>query len=121
MRPYESKRQTAHIPVTIAINTAISDAIDLKGLVLVGISMPADWTAANLTFQAAGPDGTYWNLYDAAGTEVSVTAAEDRFIAINPAAWEGVNRLKVRSGTSGTPVNQAAARTINLIVKPLAG
>jgi hypothetical protein len=32
--------------------------------------------------------------------------------------WVGVRFLKIRSGTAGTPVNQAAARTLTLVVQP---
>jgi hypothetical protein len=60
---------------------------------------------------------TYDDLYDSA-TERSVTAAASRYLAFNIADWVSVRFLKIRSGTAGTPVNQAAARTLTLVVQP---
>jgi hypothetical protein len=37
---------------------------------------------------------------------------------LQPAIWSGTRFLKVRSGTTGTAVTQAAARTIKLVVRP---
>jgi hypothetical protein len=110
--------------VTIANGTSLSDEVDMSGLQLVAIQMPSGWTTANLTFQAGvivSQDGkntiTYGNVLDDGGTEVVVTAAASGFITIRPtvaAALRGIKFLKVRSGTSATPVNQAAARIITL-------
>lgn len=105
----------------VASGASLSGAVTLGGYRLAGVVMPADWTAANLTFQGSHDGTTYWNVYDDAGSEVSVTAAEDRDIGIRAnvalalAPWRF---LKVRSGTSGTPVNQAADRTLTLIGVP---
>lgn len=112
------------IPVacTIAESGSLSDEIDLgEGRVLCAIDMPADWDAANLTFQASyNSGGTFDDLYDQYGTEKTVTAAADRYIPLDdPAFWLGVRYLKVRSGTAASAVEQTAARTIQLITKPV--
>lgn len=110
------------VPATIATGESLSAEIDLgAGRVLCGIDMPADWTAANLTFQASyNSGGTFDNLYDQYGTEKTVTAAEDRYIPLDdPAFWMGVRYLKVRSGTAASAVAQGAERVIQLIVKPV--
>lgn len=105
---------------TIAASASVSGEVDIGGATIVGIHMPADWDAANLTFQAAHETGgTYWDVYDDAGTEVSVTAAADRAIgcdakALELSAWR---YIKIRSGTTGTPVTQTAARTLVLVLK----
>lgn len=119
MPPYEQHKTT--VAATIAISTALSAAVDLGAIgTLVGIQMPAAWTTANLTFQASYDGGTtYQDLYDDAGNEVTVTAAASRNIYLSPEEWAGIQLLKVRSGTSGTPVNQAAARTITLVTRPV--
>ena len=41
------------IPAVIAAGNSLSAAVDLGGLRLAGIEMPAGWTSAGLTFQAA--------------------------------------------------------------------
>lgn len=107
---------------TIANGASLSGAVDLTGCVPVGIIMPGDWTAADLTFQGADPldDTTYYNVYDRYGVEVTVDAAEDRHITLDPAEWVSLRRLKVRSGTSGSAVNQGAERVIKIVCRPLA-
>lgn len=112
----------ATVSATIANGESLSGVVDTgEGRVLCAIDMPADWTAANLTFQAStASDGTYDNLYDQYGMEKTVVAAAGRYISLDdPAFWLGVRHLKVRSGTAAAPVNQSAARVINLITKPV--
>jgi len=106
--------------VTIAEAASLSSAADLMGSVLVGIVMPAAWTAANLTFQASANGTIYNNLYDDSGNEVGATAAVDRFIAFDSNAnFQGVRWVKVRSGTSGAAVTQAAIRTLTLVARAI--
>lgn len=104
------------VPVTIANNESLSAAVDLAGGRLFAIMMPADWTAADLTFQACHAGTTFHNVYNEDDQEVVVQAAEDRFIILNPARWLGVRKLKVRSGTAASAVTQGGAREINLVV-----
>ena len=108
------------IDVVIPINSAINAAaIDLGTGRLVGIQMPAAWTAADLTFQAGFEAATLVDLFDGTSdtTERKIEAGLGRFIALNPNDWAGVQFLKIRSGTVALPVNQTAARTIKLIVQ----
>lgn len=102
--------------VTIANGASLSDAAQVDGAALVGIVMPAAWTAANLTLQASHDDSTYNNMYDELGTEKTIVASTSRYISLNPADFLGTNSVKVRSGTSGTPVNQGGDRSIILVL-----
>lgn len=104
------------VTATIANGESLSDAIDLTGYSLVAIVMPSVWTAANLTFQAGATAAALADVYDSSG-ELSVTAAASRFITVSPDAFVALRHLKVRSGTTGSPVNQAAERSITLICK----
>lgn len=107
-------------PVTIANGASLSGAAALNNQRLVAIIMPAAWTAAGLTFQASD-DGTNWfNLHDGAGTEVSLTVAASRYVRLAPLDWSRIRYLKVRSGTSGAPVNQGADRIVTLLTRPAA-
>ena len=106
--------------VTIANGESLSTAANLDRLALVGIVLPSSWTAASLTFQACETyDGTYVDLYDTGGTEVECQAVASRWIAIAPQDFLSARYLKVRSGTSAVPVNQGAARTITLVLRPV--
>lgn len=124
----------AYQEAVIESGSAVSAAVDMDGKLLVGIEMPSSWTTADLTFQAAridrsanGDFGTYLNVYEVdtantAGVEVTVDAAASRYLGIdNPAPFAGIQSLKVRSGTSGTPVNQGADRTLRLHYVSLGG
>lgn len=106
------------VTVTIANGASLSDVAALGGMTLVGIIMPATWTAADLTFQASHDNSTFNNVYDADDAEVTVEADASRYIQIAPTAYLGMNYLKVRSGTTGSPVNQGGARSVILVVVP---
>ena len=102
---------------TITSGQSISPEVALGQKTLVGIIMPAGWDAAGLTFQATPDDQNFFELFDSSGSAVALTAAAGQFIQIDPAKWRGVTGLKLRSGTSGSPVNQTAARTITLVTR----
>jgi len=103
--------------VTILSGASLSNSLDLGGNKLVGIIMPTSWTTANLTFQGAvGEDDAYQDIYDTAGNELVVTAAASRILVDIP-ELSVCRFLKIRSGTTGTSVNQDATRNIKLLVK----
>lgn len=117
MATYTEPRSTT--TATIAINESLSGAVDLEGVMVVGIVMPAGWTAADLTFQFSADGTTYGNVYNEAGAEFTIDAAVDRFIQVQPEHFWGARYLKVRSGTAGSAVAQDAARTITLVTRPI--
>ncbi len=105
------------IPAVIANGASLSPEVDLGARTLVGIAMPAAWTAAALTFQVSVDGGATWLNMQTASAELSYTAAAGQYIGVDPALWRGVNAIKVRSGTSGTPVNQGQQATLTLICR----
>jgi hypothetical protein len=105
------------VTATIANGTSLSQGIDLEGKTLLGIHMPAGWDATSLTFQVSEDGVTYDNLYDNLGNEKTIIVANNRYIYASPSDWVGIRFIKVRSGTSATPVNQTANRNIILITK----
>ena len=109
--------------LVIANGAAVSGEVDLRGLIVCGIYMPSAWTTADLTFQVAdtdndGASGTYADVYLDTGIEYEVQAAASRYISIDPVRFAGAAWLKIRSGTTGTPVNQGADRTLKVICLP---
>lgn len=96
---------------------SLSDVIDLFGITNLAFHIPAVWTTANLTFQGCDtPDGTFVNIYDSAGNELTAVAAASRLIVDIPELLP-VRYLKIRSGTTGTPVLQAQTRNILIHTK----
>jgi hypothetical protein len=117
------------VTATIASSASLSGAVDLQqassGLlqagVLVGIELPASWTTANLTFQGSHDGVDYADVYDEFGIELTTVVgalSAARRVVLDPARFAGLRYIKVRSGTTGTPVSQGAARDIGLIVRP---
>lgn len=102
--------------------TGQSAAVDLTGFAVTGIVMPATWVAAGITMLTSDAEaGTFLPVHDAAGTEMLITVAASRFVALSPDATSSLRWVKLRSGTTATPVDQTAERALTLIVEPIGG
>jgi hypothetical protein len=99
---------------TIASSGTTSTAIDLYGYSLVGIVTPAALTGTSFTIKGSVDNSTYVDMYDTAGTQLSITAAASRFIAIAPQDFTSVRYIKLVSGSS-----EGAERTITLAIRKL--
>lgn len=109
-----------YITLTIASGAALTEELNTLGAVPVAIKTPGTWTAANLTFLGCEvTGGTYCDVYDDAGTEYNVAANTARWIILNPAAFASFQFIKIRSGTTGTPVNQGGARSVIVALRKL--
>jgi hypothetical protein len=120
----ETPADLATATATIANAASLSAEVDLGlGRSLVGIIVPSTWTTAVLSFAASPTSGgTFYPLYNAAGSEVvtgSIAGGTAVWVALDPADFAGVRYLKVRSGTNAAPVNQAGADTLTLITRQL--
>lgn len=107
--------------VTILNGQSLSAALNLGGNWPIGFQMSAAWTAANLTFQGSNDGTTFQNVFDDLGNEVTVIAVAAHNIGLTESAQQWLapfGIIKVRSGTSGTPVNQGADRVIGLVSMP---
>jgi hypothetical protein len=110
----------ASFAVAIANGESLSGAVDLGNYRLFGIQMdPTAWTAAALTFKVSVNGVDFFDLYDDTGTEQNWTVSAQKFVQVSqPAKWLGIRYIKVRSGTSASPVNQGGARSLALIGVP---
>lgn len=108
--------------VTIANGASLSDAVDLGAATLACILMPAAWTTAGLSFAVAPSlSGTYvplWNNLGAEYTVPSASAVASQHIIIPVVDFLGIQFLKIRSGTAGSPTNQGGARVLTLFLVP---
>ena len=98
---------------TIPNAAATGAGFNLNNASLVGIYMPATWTTAVITFDTSLDGVTWQSALDINGTEITVQAAQGKNHQINAQVFEGVQWLRVRSGTFASPVNQGGARVIN--------
>jgi len=105
--------------VTIAQGASLSGLIDTRGLPLVGVLMPATWDPADVTFQSSIDGTTFGNCFDREGNEIKLVngAAVSRAFHIAPSVLPGVRFVKVRSGTTATPVSQGSARVLTLLFR----
>lgn len=113
----DSAGQIVTTQVTITSGQSLSPAVDLLKYSLVGIQMPATWTAASITFQGSYDASTFANLYDETQEVTLTSPAASLFILLDPAKYIALRSLKIRSGTSGTPVAQGGDRIITLILR----
>lgn len=104
----------------IANGGSLSNAVEIDGR-LNAIVIPAAWTTAAITFSASADGSNYHDVVDiVSGSRTERTLASGAitagdFVALTRSDWAGMKYLKVRSGTSASPVNQGAARTFSLI------
>ena len=77
-----------------------------------------DATDIGTTFETFGP--THMNLQDDNGNELALTAAADEYLILDAGSKEalrGLQEIQVRSGTSGTPVDQTASPDLTLVLE----
>lgn len=115
--PTISAKSTQPIQVTATIlnGNSTSDTQNIKGYTLVALLIPAAWTSATITFQVSYDGVTFYNLYQADGTEYTLTVAASQAIVLPPSDFVSIDYIIIRSGTSGSPVTQGADRALTLI------
>lgn len=102
------------IAFTIANGQTVSNAIDVREKILVGLQF-ATMTGTALTFQASSDGVTYVAVKDSAGASISYTIASNTYTVIQPAILAGVRYIKIVSGSA-----EAATRTITGIIRQCA-
>jgi len=111
---------------TIKAGESLSDGVDCTAGQIVRLTLPANWTPANITFQISSDGGFYNDVYNEDGDEVMVAnappgsavvfkrGASNRFVAFA--------HVKIRSGTRDNPVKQKAqalfAIALDVLDKP---
>lgn len=114
VNPKPSSRTYASISLSTGA-TGASEEINISGLTLCAIEMSTAWTAANIGFQASIGTTNYYNVYDTAGNFLTYPTSASRVIALDPAVFAGLQKIKLVSESSaGVAVAQASARTLIL-------
>lgn len=89
------------VTVTIANTATSSSPISCNGFVLCGIKLPATFTGTALTFEVCDTlGGTYVALKKSDGSSLSYTVAQGTYVAIDPKDFQGVQFLKIKSGSA---------------------
>lgn len=102
-----------NLAVTIASGQSESSVINCGGLVLCAVLLPATFTGTALTFEAS-VDGTNFFAVKSttSGTSLSYTVAQGTYCAIDPKDLQGINFLKIKSGST-----EGALRTLAVSLK----
>lgn len=106
----------------IANGAAISGPIDLRGNILTAIQISALWTAADLSIAICDTEtGTYGEVFLDPGTGTGTAGAYDAAAGQVVMIGQMIANcfIKIRSGPSGAPVNQGAARELTLYTVPI--
>ena len=105
--------------VIIPAGQAVSNAVLIGSGVIVGIIIPAAWTAAQLTFLVSLDGVNYYQMVDSTGTNVvSVnTPTINTFVAVaHFELFRGAIYIQLQSGTTAAQVNQTLAAQITLVI-----
>lgn len=122
-----AKKQVTLI-ATIALGASLSNSVNLiqdivgpdKPFRLFGIDVPSSWTTANLAIYQKHADGTYKVVKDEYGNEMTLVANAGGCIRFaNPSKFASLTDIKILSGSTAVPVNQAAERDLTLVLREI--
>jgi hypothetical protein len=91
---------------TIPRGESLSEGVDCSAGDIVRITVPQEFTEANLTFQVSSNGELYNDLFDDQGEEIMITAEPDTGIVIEGRWVRSLAFVKLRSGSRDHPVNQ---------------
>ena len=102
---------------TIAVSGTTSGAIDMRGVDLAGVFIPAEFDGTTLTITASTSlTGTYVTVQDGAGSTLTLTTTASRYMPIsNLALVSGLRYIKLVAGTSQTTTDTV----FTLALRPL--
>ena len=102
--------------ITIGQNSSTSSWFDASGYDIVGLYLPANWTATTggNTFQSkrTDDDTVTRNVWGPSGEIKTGSGQASRYLQIDRNTLKGQAYLRMRSGTSTSAVAQATARTV---------
>lgn len=113
---------------TIAANAAVSDELDLQGLRVVGIRMPAAWDAAAIGISEAVDDSganSFLPVYDDGGggvqQDIRIPVQASISVRVLDVLLSPYRVIRLRSVNlaSGADVQQTAQRLVNLLCQPV--
>jgi len=101
----------------IQAGESLSDPVDLTGGTLLRITMPKEWSDAEVTFQISTDGDAYNDLHNYDGGEVSLPVAAGAAVLLPPDLMRGIGFIRFRSGSSSNPQPQPEQRNFALTVE----
>lgn len=104
----------------ILAGQSLSDGLDCTAGPLIRITMPPEWTPANMTFQLSSDGNGYNDLVDIMGKEIIIPVVPGTAVLL-PSGLLGSSTqfIKVRSGPRSNPVPQEADRDFAVAVETI--
>lgn len=120
----------ARLTVTIADGASLSgasDAITPAGCTIVGLLLPATWTAAKVSLLVSVDGGTTYAEAVAPGNggdkfataTLTVVSSTPIFVPLDPAMTAAATHIKVKSGTLSSATAQTGEKVITLVTRPV--
>jgi hypothetical protein len=102
----------------IRAGESVSEPLDCREGTIIRLTMPKQWTGANLTFLVSSDGTDYHDLVDFDGNAVTMTVKIDTLVALAPLS-EHLDYVyfKVRSGTRTHPIKQQAEREFTVALR----
>jgi hypothetical protein len=92
---------------TIAAGESLSDGVDCSAGKIVRITVPQEFTDANLTFQVSTNGEFYNDLFNSEGEEITIAPEPDCAVIVSEVWTRSIAFIKFRSGSRDHPVEQA--------------
>jgi len=90
----------------IAAGQSLSAVVDGTTGEMLAITIPINWTPANLSFQVSADGNNYYDVVDDFGKEITRTAVAGTALTLGmESQWKGMH-IKLRSGSRDWPVKQ---------------
>ena len=118
--------------LTMAVNTALTEVLDVGGMASGSVFVPLGWNAADLCFLVAPDSNAYKLAEDTTGATPAFTLLRDaagvavRISGVVPGTWHLIptgalvmKYIQIQSTNVGaiTPTNQADARALMVALK----
>ena len=117
----EGKYSLVEYDVVIASGGSASEVVPVGTGELVGVTIPAAWDTADITFQTAiSPAGTFRAIQDSDGDLVRLdNPVAGRYITVAPDGVKGIAYIKLIStnAASDAAATQSADRTLSVRVR----
>lgn len=97
-------RKNTTTTCTVSAGGQVSTAVNAGGMSLIGIVTPAIMISTAITIQASIDNSTFVDVYNSAGTQISVTTSTSasRYIAFTPSDFVAFQYFKLKCGSVET-------------------
>lgn len=108
----QDKIECTDLLIDVSESATVSNALDLRGKVLVALVMPSALTSTAITFTGSTDGTTYSSMTNSSGSAITCTVAASKHVILTPTDFYGARFLKLTMGSS-----EGADRTIIAVMR----